>query len=106
MTGNVKELTGGEFPSFVKEGLVLVDFFADWCMPCLMMAPVIEELSDKFEEKIKFGKIDVDENQDLAQKYRVASIPNFILFKGGEVVDRFVGAMPVEDFEEKLNKHL
>ena len=106
MAENVKELTGSEFNSFIGEGLVLVDFFADWCMPCIMMAPVIEELSKRFKGKIKFGKIDVDENQAIAQKFKIVSIPNFILFKDGEIIERFVGAMPLEDFEEKLKKHI
>lgn len=106
MAENVMELTGKEFDGFIKEGLTLVDFFADWCMPCIMMGPVIEELAGKFEGKIKFGKINVDDNNDIAGKFRVASIPNFVLFKDGEVLDRFVGAMPLEDFEEKLQKHI
>ena len=82
MTTNdkVPELTSNEFESFIKEGIVLIDFFAEWCMPCLMMAPVIDELSEKFKGKIKFGKINVGENQQLAQKFNVSSIPNFILF--------------------------
>ena len=102
----VKELTNGVFNKFIKEGVVLVDFFADWCMPCLMMAPIVEELSEKFKGKIKFGKVDVGENQEIASKFGVSSIPNFTLFKDGEVVDQFIGSMPVEAFEEKLNKHL
>ena len=106
MAENVKELTRGEFDGFVKDGFVVVDFFADWCMPCLIMAPVMEELGRKLKGKVKFAKIDVDENQDLAQKFRVMSIPNFVLLKDGEVVERFVGAMPMEDFEARLRKHL
>jgi len=106
MANNVQELTRNEFDGFIKEGLTLVDFFADWCMPCIMMGPVIEELGGKFTGKIKFGKINVDDNNDIAGRFRVASIPNFILFKNGQVLDRFVGAMPVEDFEEKLKEHL
>lgn len=106
MTKNVSELTEKEFKDFTKKGLVVIDFFADWCMPCLIMAPVMEELGKKFKGKIKFGKIDIEENNALAQKFRVFSIPNFILFKDGEIKDRFVGSMPEEDFEEKLNKYL
>jgi thioredoxin 1 len=73
-------------------------------MPCLMMAPVIEDLSERFEGRIKFGKVNVGENQRIAQKFNVSSIPNFILFKDGEVIQDFVGAMPSEDFEEKLER--
>ncbi len=108
MTTNdkVSELTNNGFEEFIKEGLVLIDFFADWCMPCLMMAPVIDELSDKFKGKIKFGKVDVGENQELAQKFNVSSIPNFILFKDGKVVEQFIGAVPQDELEEKLNGFL
>ncbi len=102
----VPELTSGEFDSFIKNGNVLIDFFAEWCMPCLMMAPIIEELSDKFKGKVKFGKINVDENNKLAQKFDVMSIPNFILFKDGKASERFVGAVNLEDFEKKLKKNL
>ena len=102
----VSELTKKEFDSFTTKGLVLVDFFADWCMPCLMMAPVIDELSEKFRGKIKFAKMNIDENSVLAQKYKIMSIPNFILFQDGKKIDQFVGAMSVEDFEDKLRKHL
>ena len=102
----VEELTKGKFNDFIQEGTVLIDFFADWCMPCLMMAPVIDELDEKFKGKIKFGKVDVGENQALAQKFEVSSIPNFVLFKDGKIAERFVGSMPEEEFEEKLKKFL
>ncbi len=102
----VTELTNGQFEKFTQKGVVLVDFFADWCMPCLMMAPIMDDLSKKFKGKINFGKIDVDENQPLAEKFHVHSIPNFVLFKDGKPLDRFVGAMSSEDFEEKLKRHL
>src|SRR3989344_1473798 len=101
---NVIEITGKEFKDFTKSGLVLIDFSAEWCMPCVMMSPVLEDLSNKFKGKIKFGKIDVDENTELAQKFKVFSIPNFILFHNGEIKERFVGAMSEEDFEERLRK--
>lgn len=102
----VPELTNGEFEDFIKEGLVLVDFFADWCMPCLMMAPVVEDLSERFEGKIKFGKVNVADSEELARKFNVSSIPNFTLFKDGKVVEQFVGSMSGEEFEERLNKFL
>lgn len=101
----VKELTIGEFDEFIKEGFSLVDFWASWCMPCLMMAPTMEELAEKFDGKVKFGKISTEESPAIAQKYNIRAIPNFILFKDGEVADQIIGAMPAEAFEEKLNKH-
>ncbi len=103
---HVKELTNGMFDEFIKEGLVLIDFFADWCMPCLMMAPILEEVGEKMQGKIKIGKLDVGENQDIASKFGVSSIPNFVLFKDGEVVEQFTGSIPAEELEEKLNNHL
>ncbi len=108
MTNNdkVPELSKAEFDDFVKKGIVLIDFFAEWCMPCLMMAPVIDELSEKFKGKIKFGKINVDDNQELAQRFDVNSIPNFILFKEGKKIEQFVGGMPEEEFTEKLEKFI
>ncbi len=108
MTNNdlVPELTKSEFDDFIKEGLVLIDFFAEWCMPCLTMAPIVDELSEKFKGKIKFGKVDVGENQDIAQRFEVASIPNFVLLKDGKMIDQFVGAIPAEELETTLQKHL
>ncbi|MCW8965723.1 MAG: thioredoxin [Candidatus Pacearchaeota archaeon] len=102
----VPELTKSEFESFTKEGLVLIDFFAEWCMPCLTMSPIIDELSEKFKGKVKFGKVNVEENQEAAQKYSVMSIPNFVLLKDGEVVEQMMGSLPAEELEDALNKHL
>ncbi len=102
----VQELTNNNFEEFIKEGIVLIDFSADWCMPCQMMSPLIGELSEKFKGKINFGKVDVDGNQELAQKFNVSSIPNFVLLKDGEVVEQFVGGMSLEELEEKLEKYV
>ena len=103
---HVKELTNGMFDEFIKEGVVLIDFSADWCMPCLMMAPILEEVGKKMQGKVKIGKVDVGENQDIASKFGVSSIPNFVLFKDGEVAEQFVGSMPIEVLEKKLKEHL
>jgi thioredoxin 1 len=102
----VKELTTKDFDEFIKEGLVLIDFFADWCMPCVAMGPILEEVSTRFEGKIEFGKVNVGEYQELAQKFNVSSIPNFTLLKNGEILEQFIGSMSEEEFEDKLNKHL
>ena len=106
VNNGVKELTKGEFDDFTKNGLVLVDFFAEWCMPCLMMSPIIEEMNEKFKGKIKFGKVDVGENQEIAQKFKVSSIPNMTLLKDGKVVNQFIGSMPAEELEKKLKKYM
>lgn len=85
---------------------VLVDFYADWCNPCKMMAPVIAELAKEFEGKCKVGKCNVDENMAVAQKYRVASIPNFIIFKDGQPIANFMGAMPADELRSQVEKAL
>jgi len=108
MTNNdkVPELNAGEFDNFIGEGNVLIDFFAEWCMPCVMMGPIVDDLSEKFKGKVKFGKVNIDGNQELAQKFNVASIPNFILFKDGKQIHQFMGSTSAENFEEKLNEFL
>ena len=108
MTNNDKipELTKSEFESFSKQGLVLVDFFAEWCMPCMMMAPIIDEMSEKFRGKIKFGKVNVDENQEIAQRFNVRSIPTFVLFNDGEILEQFTGAVPEDELDNKLRSFL
>ena len=103
---SVSELTNNEFEEFIKEGIVMIDFFADWCMPCLTMSPIIDELSEKFKGKMKFGKVNVGDNQEIAKKFNVSSIPNFVILKDGEVVEQFVGSRSEQEFEEKLEKCL
>lgn len=85
-----KEVLQSELP-------VLVDFFADWCGPCKMMAPIIEKLAEKYEGKMKIGKINVDENPNMAAQYRVMSIPTLLFFKGGEKIEMMMGAMSEMD---------
>lgn len=102
----VLDVSKTEFNDYIKDNLVLIDFTADWCMPCLIMAPVIDELSEKFKGKIKFGKVNIEDNQELAQKFDIVSLPNFVLFKDGKQIEQFIGAMPSEDFEKKLDNFL
>lgn len=83
---------------------VLVDFFADWCGPCKMMAPIVESLAEDYEGKVKVGKLNIDDEMEIAQKFRVMSIPTFIVFKDGQAVDVSVGAMSKEELEKKLQK--
>ena len=101
-----EELSNGKFEEFVKEGVVLIDFYADWCMPCVMMGPIVDDVSEKFNGKIKVGKVNVEDNQEIAQKFNVSSIPNFLLFRDGKVVEQFVGGMSEEELENKLNGYL
>lgn len=83
---------------------VLVDFFADWCGPCQMVAPIIEELAKEYEGKAKIGKVNVDDQKELAQKYGVMSIPTIILFKNGEAIETLVGSQTKERLKELLDK--
>ena len=98
----VEEISGNHFEKRIKSGITVVDFFAEWCMPCVMMAPVVEDLADKFKGKINFLKANVDENSSLSNKFKVMSIPTLIIFKDGKEVDRMIGSQPADILEEKL----
>lgn len=104
VSNGVQELSKNEFEDFIEKGTVFIDFFAEWCMPCLMMSPVIDELSEKFKGKIKFAKVNIDDNHELAQKFKIVSIPNMIIFQDGKPIGQFIGAMNSDDLEEKLRK--
>jgi thioredoxin 1 len=102
------ELTEASFEQEVlkAEIPVLVDFWAVWCGPCKMIAPVVDELAVEYEGKLKIGKVDVDNNQQIAMRYGIRSIPTLLVFKGGKVVEQIVGAAPKKSLVEKLLKHL
>ncbi|MEM3823451.1 MAG: thioredoxin [Candidatus Bathyarchaeia archaeon] len=105
--GQVIYVTDSNFKEVVsKNSLVLVDFFADWCMPCRMMAPVIEELAKEYAGKVLIGKLNVDENPATAERFQVFSIPTLIIIKAGEEVDRIVGFVPKNQVEARLKKYL
>jgi thioredoxin 1 len=97
------ELTVSNFDEITKEGVSLVDFWAPWCGPCRMIAPVIEELAVEFEGKANICKVNTDEEQDIAVKYGIRSIPTILFFKNGEVVEQMVGAASKQAFADKLN---
>ena len=84
---------------------VLVDFWAPWCMPCRLIAPVIEEISNEYDGKVKVGKLNTDENQKLAAEYWIQGIPSLLIYKDGNVVDRIVGVVPKEHITQKLEQH-
>ena len=81
---------------------VLVDFYADWCGPCKMMSPVLDQLSNELEGQIKIGKVNVDDDPELAGQYKVMSIPNFVLIKNGQIVDQVIGAVPKAQMLAKI----
>ncbi len=86
---------------------VVVDFWAEWCGPCQMMAPVVEEVANELADKpVKIGKMNVDQNQATASQFGIMSIPTFLIFKGGTVVDQMVGSMTKESMKEKISKYL
>ena len=85
---------------------VLVDFWAEWCGPCKMIGPIIDQLSVELQGKMKIAKVNVDESPDLAGQFNVMSIPTMIIFKGGQPVDQIMGAMPKDKLLAKINPHL
>ena len=101
------EITDSNFNDVIsKNKTVLVDFWAEWCGPCRMIGPVIEELANEYEGKAIIGKLDVDSNPESSVKYGVRSIPTIITFKDGEIVDRQVGAVPRETLTNVIDSQL
>lgn len=96
---NFTEVTGGP-------GLSMVDFWAVWCGPCRMVAPIVEQLADEYAGQVKVGKLDVDNNPRVSAQYNVRSIPTILFFKDGKVVDTVIGAVPRPALENKIRQHL
>ena len=108
MAENVLELTDSNFVSEVLESdqPVLVDFWATWCGPCKMIAPTIEELASDYNGKARIGKVDIDQNQEVAMQHGIQAIPTILIFKNGEVVKRFQGVSPKAALSEALDSAL
>jgi thioredoxin len=104
----VKAITQREWQAEVLNSPVpvLVDFWAVWCGPCRLIAPIVEELARQYEGKLKVYKVDVDQEQSLAMQYGIMSIPTLLLFKNGQVVEQIVGALPKGAIEQRIAKHL
>lgn len=104
--GKYVELTSENFEATVGKGVSLVDFWAPWCGPCRMIAPVIDDLAVEFEGKANICKVNTDEEQDLAVRFGVRSIPTILFMKDGQVVDQMIGAASKQAFADKLNSLL
>ena len=102
------ELTSKNFESEVvkSDKPVVVDYWAEWCGPCRIFSPIIDDISKQYEGKVKFGKLNTDENSDIASKYNIMSLPTVLLFEKGEVKAMSVGAIPKESFKKWLDKNL
>ena len=103
---NIVTLTTDNFSNETAKGIVLVDFWATWCMPCKAMAPVIEEIAGQTQSKVKVGKVDIDENGPLANQFRVQSIPSILIFKDGQLMDTFVGMQSKATLVNALSKYV
>ena len=108
MGANVGKFTDSNFDAeVVKSGVpVLVDFWAEWCGPCRLMSPILDELAPAYAGKLKIGKLNVDENQNTPSTLGIMNIPTMIVFKGGKEIDRIIGAMPKGDLQKKIDKVL
>ncbi|MCX6616477.1 MAG: thioredoxin [Acidobacteria bacterium] len=108
MAGNVLEVSDSSFDTEVLQSQVpvLVDFWAEWCGPCKMLAPIVEALAREYEGKVKVAKVNVDENIATASRFRIQGIPTLLLFKGGQVREQLVGTQPKSVVEKALAKHV
>lgn len=102
----VKIMTSSNFSTTISSGVTLVDFWATWCRPCLMQAPIVEEVAVEIGNKATIGKLDVDQAGMIAQQYGIRNIPTILIFKDGEVVERFVGLKDKQSLLNAINKHL
>ncbi len=106
--GNTITVTDDNFQSEIAgaNGLSLVDFWAAWCGPCRLVGPIVEQLAQEYQGRVKVGKLDVDANQRTAQQFNIRSIPTILFFKDGQLVDTVVGAVPRPVLERKIQEHL
>ena len=108
MSDKVQHITQADFEHAVLKSQtpMVVDFYADWCGPCRMVGPVMETLSQEYTGRVSFAKVDTDANQSLAMRYNIMSIPTVMIFKGGQIVDKVIGAVPAEAYRRKIEAAL
>jgi thioredoxin 1 len=101
---NIKVLTNQNFHNQIKTGITLVDFWAEWCMPCKMMAPVLNDVAEELNGRASVGKLNVEQHNDIASQFGVSSIPTMIMFKNGREINRFVGVKSKDFLVKEINK--
>ena len=102
----IKTFTDSSFDTETKQGVVLVDFWAEWCGPCRRLAPTVDALAEEFNGRATIAKLNVDENPDIPGRYKIMGIPALLLFKNGELADQLVGLAPKEDIAKMIERHL
>ena len=108
MAGTLLQVTDNEFTATIEQhdGLAMVDFWATWCGPCQIIAPVVQQLAEEYQGRLMVAKLDVDANQQTAMRFNVRSIPSILFFKDGQHVDTVVGAVPKGHLKDKIEQHL
>ena len=102
----ITELNNTNYDEFTKDGVVLVDIFAEWCGPCKQIAPIVDDISIEYQDRAKVGKLDADNNSEIVAKLSIGNIPTILIFKDGEIVEKTVGMISKAQLSELLNKHI
>ena len=106
MVNFITELNNTNYDEFTKDGVVLVDIFAEWCGPCKQIAPIVDDISIEYQDRAKVGKLDADNNSEIVAKLSIRNIPTILIFKDGEIVEKTVGMISKAQLSELLNKHI